>query len=137
MHQTHEIFVRHSDSEDAKGNLALAAYAGASWNNAKELITARWCLIHGKPAGQGTSTLPASEGLYLPLGQGERKLGVVGIRPPSPNVFQDPDQYQLLDAVVFQISIALERTLLAEAAHQAQVLMKRSACAMPCSVRFP
>ncbi|MFB3789038.1 MAG: DUF4118 domain-containing protein [bacterium] len=126
VQQTQEIFK--SDTtiflEDEKGGLAPAANAGAPLDNAKEIITAQWCFTHGKPAGNGTPTLPASEGLYLPLGPGERKLGVVGVRPRSPDVFQDSDQYQLLDAAVTQISIALERTLLAESARQAQVLME-------------
>ena len=79
---------------------------------------ARWTFEHGQMAGLGTSTLPASTALYLPLQASERVFGVVRIEPRTPRDVSDPEQRQQLESFVRQAAVALERAALAER-HQA------------------
>ena len=89
----------------------------------KELSVATWVFEHGRPAGAGTDTLPAAQGLYLPLVASTGIIGVLGLRPPpsDPKRFQDPAAQQLLGTFAAQAAVALERALLAERAQHEQV----------------
>lgn len=82
---------------------------------------AQWVYRHGKPAGSGTDTLPASERLHLPLLQGDTTLGVLSVRLDS-SVSPDREQQRLLTSFANQTALALDRVQLAEKARQAQVL---------------
>jgi two-component system, OmpR family, sensor histidine kinase KdpD len=107
---------------DGSGDLSVVAEFEASFAaRSSESSVARWVFDHGEPAGLDTDTLPGSDALYLPLIASGETLGVVGIRP-----LQNPDEMMSeirhrAEAVVSQTALALERTLLAERARQAQV----------------
>ena len=75
---------------------------------------ARWVFDHGQMAGLGTSTLPASPALYVPLQASDRVLGVVRVEPRDRPDVADPEQRQQLESFVRQAAVALERTALAE-----------------------
>ncbi len=75
---------------------------------------ARWALEHGQMAGLGSSTLPASPALYLPLQASDRVLGVVRVEPRDPQDALDPERRQQLESFVRQAMVALERSTLAE-----------------------
>ena len=87
----------------------------------RELAVARWVFEHGRPAGCGTDTLPASEALFFPLVGTRGTLGVFGIalgsRAPAPS----PSRAQLLETFVAQTALAVERALLEEEADRAKV----------------
>jgi len=87
----------------------------------RELAVARWVFEHGRPAGRGTDTLPASEALFFPLVGTRGCLGVFGIalgpRAPAPS----PSRAQLLETYVAQTALAVERALLEEEADRARV----------------
>ena len=89
----------------------------------KEQGVAAWVFARGRTAGAGTDTLPAAQGLYLPLVTATGIIGVLGMRPPpdDPKRFQDPAVQQLLEAFAGQAAVALERALLAERAEREQV----------------
>src|SRR5215831_6964591 len=57
-----------------------------------DLAVAQWVADHGQPAGLGSDTLPAAPGLYLPLGEESRTVGVLGIRPGKPRHVLLPEQ---------------------------------------------
>jgi two-component system sensor histidine kinase KdpD len=82
---------------------------------------AQWVFTHVKPAGLGTTTLPSSEALYLPLSSAERTIGVLGVRPAHPARLLEPDQRRLLNACIDQAAQAIERALLTTEAEQARV----------------
>ncbi|MBN9160458.1 MAG: two-component system sensor histidine kinase KdbD [Myxococcales bacterium 68-20] len=86
----------------------------------KELAVAEWTRQHGRPAGAGTDTLPASVGSYVPLEASSSRIGVLGIRQPHGGGL-DHQRTQHLQAFARQIAGALERTRLAERAQQAQL----------------
>jgi len=90
-----------------------------------DLAVAQWVADHGQPAGLGTDTLPAAPGLYLPLGEESRTVGVLGIRPSKPRHVLLPEQSHLLSTFAGQIALALERARLAEVAEQASVAAER------------
>jgi two-component system sensor histidine kinase KdpD len=87
----------------------------------RELAVAQWVFEHGRPAGAGTDTLPASESLFFPLVGTRGPLGVFGIalgsRAPAPA----PSRAQLLETYVAQTALAVERALLEEEADRARV----------------
>jgi two-component system, OmpR family, sensor histidine kinase KdpD len=90
-----------------------------------DLAVAQWVADHGQSAGLGTDTLPAAPGLYLPLGEESRTVGVLGIRPSNPRHVLLPEQSHLLGTFAGQIALALERARLAEVAEQASVAAER------------
>ncbi|HXI68461.1 MAG TPA: DUF4118 domain-containing protein, partial [Steroidobacteraceae bacterium] len=90
-----------------------------------DLAVAQWVADHGQPAGLGTDTLPAAPGLYLPLGEESRTVGVLGIRPSNPRHVLLPEQSHLLGTFAGQMALALERARLAEVAEQASVAAER------------
>lgn len=75
---------------------------------------ARWTLEHAQMAGLGTSTLPASPALYLPLQASGPVFGVVRVEPRDSRDVADPEQRQQLESFVRQAAVALERAALAE-----------------------
>jgi len=90
-----------------------------------DLAVAQWVADHGQPAGLGTDTLPAAPGLYLPLGDESRTVGVLGVRPSNPRRVLLPEQSHLLTTFAGQIALALERAQLAEVAEQASLAAER------------
>lgn len=107
---------------DDRGVLERVAELAPDTQVPADLGVARWVFDRGEPAGLGTDTLPAAAALYLPLRTDGRTLGVVGLRPARPAALDEVANRQLLDAMLDQAAIALERTELAEqkrAAHLA------------------
>jgi two-component system sensor histidine kinase KdpD len=82
---------------------------------------ASWVLENGKPAGPGTATLPKQPALYLPLMTAGRPLGVVRIDRPNVEELMDTAHRPLIDALVAQTSLGLERVLLGVTNESARV----------------
>jgi len=87
----------------------------------KESGVAQWVFEHNERAGLGTDTLAGASALYLPLVGSSGSIGVVAVRPTEPSRFLDPDQLLLLESLVNQVALAIERTRLSEEAQQAHV----------------
>ncbi|HVH66694.1 MAG TPA: sensor histidine kinase KdpD [Gemmatimonadales bacterium] len=87
----------------------------------KEHSVAAWVFAQGRIAGAGTDTLPAAQGLYVPLIGSSGIIGVLGLRPADPKRFQDPSVIHLLETFAGQAAVALERAQLAEQAEREQV----------------
>lgn len=111
---------------DASGKLhyprdppVAGAFRGA------DLAVAQWVADHGRRAGLGSDTLAAAPGVYLPLGDSERRLGVLAVLPMNQRRVLLPEQRHLLETFAGQIGIALERARLAEAAEAARVARER------------
>ena len=86
-----------------------------------DLGIAQWTYDHRGPAGLGTDTLGSADAVYLPLNALQRCMGVLGLRPRDPRQVTLPEQMHLLNAMVNQAAVAIERVELAEAASQASV----------------
>jgi two-component system sensor histidine kinase KdpD len=90
-----------------------------------DLAVAQWVADHGQRAGLGSDTLAAAPALYLPLGDAERKLGVLAVLPSNPRRVLLPEQRHLLETFAGQIGVAVERARLAEAAEGARIAGER------------
>jgi two-component system, OmpR family, sensor histidine kinase KdpD len=88
---------------------------------ASEHGVAQWVFDHRAMAGLGTSTLPAATAIYLPLQGAQRTVGVLGVRPRSPQLLRAPEQIHMLETFASQTALAVERALLAREAASAQV----------------
>ena len=86
-----------------------------------DLAVAQWVADHGRQAGLGTDTLAAAPALYVPLGDAQRRLGVLAVLPSNRRRVLLPEQRHLLETFAGQIGIALERAELAEQAESARV----------------
>ncbi|MGQ0694612.1 MAG: ATP-binding protein, partial [Nitrospiraceae bacterium] len=82
---------------------------------------AQWVYDHGDRAGLGTDTLPGASALYLPLVGSTGPVGVVAVRPKDTGLLLDPEQLHLLESLVNQVALAIERTRLSDEAQQAHV----------------
>ncbi len=87
----------------------------------KESGVAQWVYDHSERAGLGTDTLPGASALYLPLVGSTGAIGVVAVRPADGARLLEPDQLHLLESLVHQVALAIERTRLSDAAQQAHV----------------
>lgn len=79
----------------------------------RDQSAAQFAWERGEAAGHGSTTLPTARWFFLPLVAGERKLGVLGIAPADDRQLPRTDR-RLLDALVDQIALALERLRLTE-----------------------
>jgi two-component system, OmpR family, sensor histidine kinase KdpD len=87
----------------------------------KESGVAQWVFDHNERAGLGTDTLPGASALYLPLVGSMGAIGVVAVRPKDTGLLLDPEQLHLLESLVNQVALSIERTRLSEEAQQAHV----------------
>ena len=90
-----------------------------------DLAVAQWVADHGRRAGLGSDTLPGARGLYVPLGDEGRTVGVLGVLPSNPRRVLLPEQSHLLGTFAGQIALALERARLAEVAEQSSLAAER------------
>lgn len=79
-----------------------------------DLAAANWAWSNDRPAGRGSDTLPGAKRLFLPMRTGRGPLGVIGIDDDRTGPLLTPDQRRLLDALVDQGALAIERVLLVE-----------------------
>jgi two-component system sensor histidine kinase KdpD len=79
-----------------------------------DLAAANWAWSNDRPAGRGSDTLPGAKRLFLPMRTGRGLIGVIGIDDDRSGPLLTPDQRRLLDALVDQGALAIERVLLVE-----------------------
>jgi len=69
---------------------------------------AQWVFANGKAAGLGTSTLPTSGALYVPLKGLKDTVGVLGLRPETQGALFSPEQTRMIETLARQVALALE-----------------------------
>ncbi len=79
-----------------------------------DLAAANWAWGNDRSAGRGADTLPGAKRLFLPMRTGRGPIGVIGIDDDKTGPLLTPDQRRLLDALVDQGALAIERVLLVE-----------------------
>jgi two-component system sensor histidine kinase KdpD len=79
-----------------------------------DLAAAKWAWQSDRPAGRGSDTLPGAKRLFLPMRTGRGAIGVVGIDSDKPGPLLTPDERRLLDALIDQGALAIERVRLVE-----------------------
>lgn len=107
------------------GQMEVSIISKGLFLDDKEMAVADWAFRNRRVAGIGTETLSSAELLYLPLRTSTGFLGVLGVKLANKSEYHSPHNRRLLDAFVTQISLAMERVLLAQQAEQALVLQAR------------
>lgn len=79
-----------------------------------DLAAAKWAWLNNRPAGRGSDTLPGAKRLFLPMRTGRGAIGVVGIDSDKSGPLLTPDERRLLDALIDQGALAIERVRLVE-----------------------
>jgi two-component system, OmpR family, sensor histidine kinase KdpD len=79
-----------------------------------DLAAANWAWGNDRTAGRGSDTLPGAKRLFLPMRTGRGPLGVIGIDDDRAGPLLTPDQRRLLDALMDQGALAIERVQLVE-----------------------
>jgi two-component system sensor histidine kinase KdpD len=104
------------------GRLAVAAGdAELLGPDGGERGVAQWAFDAGQAAGLGTTTLPDSLCLHLPLRGSRGELGILAVAPADLRRLMAPDTFRLLQAFANQTALALERGHLADEAERARV----------------
>jgi two-component system, OmpR family, sensor histidine kinase KdpD len=108
---------------DASGRLVLAAaFPPGEMVDDADIGAAKWCFDNGRSAGRGADTLPGAKRLFLPLRTGRGVIGVVGLGPGyRVDIVLTPDERRLLDALMDQAAVAIERLRLAREMDDARV----------------
>jgi two-component system sensor histidine kinase KdpD len=94
--------------------IVKAGYPPEDQLDKADLAAANWAWSNDRLAGRGSDTLPGAKRLFLPMRTGRRPIGVIGIDDDRTGPLLTPDQRRLLDALVDQGALAIERVLLVE-----------------------
>src|SRR5262249_55519855 len=79
-----------------------------------DIAAAKWAWQNNRAAGRGSDTLPGAKRLFLPMRTGRGIIGIVGIDSDKSGPLFTPDQRRLLDALIDQGALAIERVRLVE-----------------------
>jgi two-component system sensor histidine kinase KdpD len=102
------------------GLAVRAGYPPEDQLDAGDIAAAQWTWSRNHPAGRGSDTLPGAKRLFLPLSTQRGPVGVVGIEREHPTLLS-PDERRLLDALLDQAAVAIERINLAQDVDQARL----------------
>jgi two-component system, OmpR family, sensor histidine kinase KdpD len=98
-----------------EGSIAVkAGYPPEDALDDADLAAAKWSWENDRAAGRGSDTLPGAKRLFLPMHTGRGPIGVVGIDSDKPGPLLTPEQRRLLDALMDQGALAIERVQLVE-----------------------
>lgn len=89
--------------------------------DAQDYAAATWCWERGKAAGRNAETLPGTKRLFLPMRTGQGLVGVIGLQRTDEKALFTPEERRLLDALIDQTALAIERSELVERVDEAQV----------------
>jgi two-component system sensor histidine kinase KdpD len=97
------------------GTIAVkAGYPPEDILDEADLAAAKWGFENNRAAGRGSDTLPGAKRLFLPMRTGRGVIGIVGIDSDKPGPILAPDERRLLDALIDQGALAIERVHLVE-----------------------
>jgi len=97
------------------GSIAVkAGYPPEDTLEEADLAAARWAWEKDRTAGRDSDTLPGAKWLFLPMRTGRGTIGILGIDREGPGALLTADQRRLLDALIDQAALAIERVRLVE-----------------------
>jgi two-component system sensor histidine kinase KdpD len=107
--------------EDGDRLVLQAGYPPIDELGTAEWAAARWAWTHGEAAGRGSETLPNAAWYFLPMKTVQGTVGVLGLQFASKSSALAPDQRRLLDALLDQAAVAIERANLERSMREARV----------------
>jgi two-component system, OmpR family, sensor histidine kinase KdpD len=97
------------------GTIAVkAGYPPEDRLDEADLAAARWAWENNRAAGRGSDTLPGAKRLFVPMHTSRGPIGMIGIDSDKPGPLLTPDERRLLDALIDQSALAIERVNLVE-----------------------
>jgi two-component system sensor histidine kinase KdpD len=97
------------------GSIAVkAGYPPEDRLEEADLAAARWAWEKDRLTGRESDTLPGARWLFLPMRTGRGTIGILGIDRDRPGALLTADQRRLLDALIDQAALAIERVRLVE-----------------------
>src|SRR5271166_218521 len=97
------------------GSLSVkAGYPPEDVLDEADVAAAKWAWQNNRAAGRGSQTLPGAKRLFLPMRTGRGAIGIIGIDSDKPGPLLTPDERRLLDALIDQSALAIERIHLVE-----------------------
>jgi two-component system sensor histidine kinase KdpD len=99
---------------DGDSIVVKAGYPPEDMLDEADLAAAKWAWSNDRSAGRGSDTLPGARRLFLPMRTGRGAIGVIGIDSDKAGPLLTPDERRLLDALVDQSALAIERVRLVE-----------------------
>jgi two-component system sensor histidine kinase KdpD len=97
------------------GSIALkAGYPPEDTLDEPDLAAAKWAWEKNRPAGRDSDALPGAKWLFQPMRTGRGPIGIVGICRDEPGPLLRVDQRRLLDALIDQSALSIERVHLVE-----------------------
>ncbi|HEV2044710.1 MAG TPA: DUF4118 domain-containing protein [Sphingomicrobium sp.] len=104
----------------------VAARPGHVALNPADLVAAAWTIQSGERAGRGAAAVNATEWSFFPIHSGPAVLGAIGLaRDDGQRPVRDSD-FDLLDNLVDQVALALERSRLEAEARGLTQLRERN-----------
>jgi two-component system sensor histidine kinase KdpD len=110
---------------DDAGLSIAAGYPPEDQLDDRSAAAADWTWTHGKLAGRGSTTLPTSLWLFLPLKTARGPFGVLGVQMSEDADMPSPEQMRLLETLADQAAVAIERTTLVADIETARVATER------------
>lgn len=107
---------------DASGRPEIASgYPPDDEIDAQDMAAANWCWDHGQPAGRNAETLPGAKRLFLPMRTGAGLVGIIGLLRMDEKGMMSTEEQRLLDSLIDQTALAIERCQLVQKVDKAQV----------------
>jgi two-component system, OmpR family, sensor histidine kinase KdpD len=107
------------------GSIAVkAGYPPEDILDEADVAAAKWAWQNDRVAGRGSDTLPGAKRLFLPMRTGRGAIGVMGIDSDKTGPLLTPDQRRLLDALIDQAALAIERVYLVEDVDRAKLTIE-------------
>jgi two-component system, OmpR family, sensor histidine kinase KdpD len=97
------------------GSIAvMAGYPPEDALDEPDLAAAKWAWEKNRPAGRDSDALPGAKWLFQPMRTGRGPVGIVGICRDEPGPLLRVEQRRLLDALIDQSALSIERVRLVE-----------------------
>jgi two-component system sensor histidine kinase KdpD len=105
-----------------EGQLSVrAGYPPEDMLDEADLAAAKWAWDNNRPAGRGADTLPGAKRLFLPMSTARGAVAVAGLDNDRTGALFSPDQRRLLDSLLGQAALAIERIDLARDVERARL----------------
>lgn len=96
---------------------SVAASPSHSTLTPSDIAAAAWAIESGQPAGRGTRSVVVTEWVFYPVRSDSAVLGALGLARDDGTQPVPSDQLELLDSLIDQLALALERARLEAETH--------------------